>query len=351
MRSLYFIVSLITLLSMHIIGRAGNLKELVELDGSWKFSVGDNPKWADSEYDDSEWDFVRVPGSWEDNGFKNYNGYAWYRKSFNLYKQLDDEYVFLMVGYIDDIDEVYINGHLVGSTGIFPPLVRTAHNLPRKYPVPTDILNQQGKNVIAVRVYDEYHEGGIVRGPVGLYYEEDNRFLMQDLSGYWDFETKNNYPEYVKPIHGKVSGKIFVPGNWETQGYLQYDGYAAYHTSFKLNEQLLTEDELVLVLGYIDDKDKIYLNGKKIGSAEQISKYKDESNYYRILRGYKIPDNILAANSINTLTVKVYDTRGLGGIYAGPVGITTESNFRMLKKNQKDSQDNFWYDFIRSFWD
>jgi len=58
--------TIITLLSMHIIGRAENLKELAELDGSWKFSVGDNPKWADGEYDDSEWDFVRVPGSWEE---------------------------------------------------------------------------------------------------------------------------------------------------------------------------------------------------------------------------------------------------------------------------------------------
>ncbi len=34
------------------------------------------------DFDDSKWDKITVPSSWENQGFRGYNGYAWYRVSF-----------------------------------------------------------------------------------------------------------------------------------------------------------------------------------------------------------------------------------------------------------------------------
>ena len=64
---------------------ANNLKEIVNLKGYWKFSVGDNPEWKNPDFNDTDWERHYVPRSWESNGYKGYNGFAWYRTEFDLY--------------------------------------------------------------------------------------------------------------------------------------------------------------------------------------------------------------------------------------------------------------------------
>jgi len=347
-KEIYIVV---VLLLITIPFHAENLVKISNLEGTWKFSIGDNPDWAKIDFDDSDWDYVKAPESWEQNGFKDYNGYAWYRKSFSLNMDIDDEYLFLLMGYIDDVDEVYLNGHLVGTMGTFPPLVKTAYNQFRKYPIPIELLNKHGKNIIAVRVYDDYYEGGITGGPLGLYYDNDNNYLDQNLAGYWDFKTNGQDNIEPKSIYGRQPGKIFVPLNWESQGYSDYDGLATYRCIFELNNDTRGKSDLVMVMGYIDDVDKVYLNGQKIGSIDDINKSDDEGSFYRTFRGYKIPKGLLNKSGENTLEVKVYDNVGFGGIYEGPVGITDETSFKILKSKQKEKTENSWYDFLKSFFE
>jgi len=41
-------------------------QSIVTLNGPWKFHIGDNPRWADPGFDDSQWetvDFAAGPGS------------------------------------------------------------------------------------------------------------------------------------------------------------------------------------------------------------------------------------------------------------------------------------------------
>lgn len=345
------IAFLIAFIAVKFDANAENLKQLINLEGTWKFTIGDDQAWAEIGYDDREWDYLRVPGSWEKNGFINYDGYAWYRKSFQLNKSIDKKFVFLLLGYIDDVDEVYLNGHLIGSSGVFPPLVKTAVNILRKYSVPVELLKTNGENIIAIRIFDDYHDGGIINGPVGLYYDEDNDLLKQDLSGYWNFETINNYTFDHKPVYGQEMGMIYVPGHWESQGYVAYDGGVNYSTTFQLHYSLNPYEELMLVLGYIDDYDKVYINDKKIGSIEEIAKNRDKNEYYRVFRGYEIPAGLLNKTGTNELVVKVYDTWEKGGIYAGPIGITTIENFKTLTKNQKPIREPDWYDVIKSIFE
>ncbi|HZI24403.1 MAG TPA: hypothetical protein VFD46_04975, partial [Chryseolinea sp.] len=101
------------------------------LQGYWKFILGDNKKFAKPEYDDSDWEKIYVPDSWQDEGFRNYNGYAWYRKTIEIEVENNDE-LYLDLGRIDDVDEVYFNGKLIGSTGGFPPDYFTAYNYIRR---------------------------------------------------------------------------------------------------------------------------------------------------------------------------------------------------------------------------
>lgn len=325
-----------------------DLEVIVDLKGSWKFSIGDNPEWSKPEYNDKEWDNVVVPMSWEANGFEGYNGFAWYRKEFTLSEKINEEYVYLYLGYIDDADEVYLNGKLVGSKGKFPPIAETAFRTLRKYSIPAYLINANSNNTIAIRVFDYYEQGGIISGPVGLYIDKEEQLLDINLSGYWNFETEAEIKKRIANKGVKSSNKIFVPSYWENSGYDDYDGKARYLTQFKIPHELF-DKQLYLVLGYIDDVETVYVNNEKIGSVFNLKEQEyAKLPYVEIFRGYKIPREVLNKNGINILSVMVYDKGGLGGIYAGPVGIATEENFELLKK-LKTRKKNTFEIFLDSF--
>ena len=50
-------------------------------------------------------------------GYKNYDGYACYAKTFKLSNELNGKDVVLLLGKIDDFDQVYINGKLIAQHG------------------------------------------------------------------------------------------------------------------------------------------------------------------------------------------------------------------------------------------
>ncbi|MFA8433705.1 MAG: beta galactosidase jelly roll domain-containing protein [Marinifilaceae bacterium] len=329
-----------------------NLKCLVNLKGYWQFSIGDDPEWGLLNYDDSGWEKVLVPSTWEDNGFEAYNGFAWYRKHFQIHTQLEREFLYLYMGYIDDVDEVYVNGVLVGASGDFPPLVITAYDVPRMYPIPKSLLHPSGENVIAVRVFDDYGGGGIVKGPVGLFLDREQELLEVDLSGYWDFEAgmpvdKGNLNRITyRP------GKIFVPGFWEARGYSGYDGEARLTKEFRYPDQLKTYDQ-ALVLGVIDDIDIVYLNGERLRLSDKAKGKRrfERGVNHMTFRIYDIPDDLLKKEGSNIVEVMVKDFTGPGGIYRGPIGITSrEKAVQMLPRKHKDNRSvlekifDYWWD-------
>lgn len=317
---------------------ADNLKEIVNLEGSWKFSIGDNPDWKNPNYNDKDWDKVYVPQSWEGNGYQDYNGFAWYRTEFELFTDLSQESVFLSLGYIDDADEVYINGHFIGGFGNMPPIVSTAFDIQRKYEIPVAFLNFNATNHIAVRVYDYYNEGGIVSGSIGLYKVAKDPLLEVNLSGFWYFETEEEMDLRNSKQEKQIAGKIFVPGYWEDYGYRNYDGRARYATRFKLPKELVNQ-ELYLILGFIDDMEIVYLNGEKIGSATSLKESEDSYlPYHKLFRGYAIPNELLSTEDYNTISVVVYDEGGAGGIYSGPIGIANKENYKILKHTTEISK-------------
>ena len=218
----------------------------------------------------------------------------------------------------------------------------------RKYPIPNEILSTNGENLIAVRVYDFYRDGGIYSGPIGVFYDSDNAFLNVNLAGYWDFSPEKQYNRQTPSVYGTTDGKIFVPATWESQGYPEYDGRAVYKKQFRATSNMDIND-LILVLGFIDDIDEVYLNGTKIGSVYNIKRKDFNTGWeYRIFRAYKLPPGLIYQNGLNTITVKVNDTGGSGGIYEGPVGLTSEANFKHLKERNVKETQSFW-DAVNEF--
>lgn len=301
-------------------------RQVVNLQGKWKFALGDNMEYAKPGFDDSDWENVYVPSSWENEGFRFYNGYAWYRTTFEL---KDDEKgaLYLALGAIDDVDEVYLNGHFIGGMGGFPPDYYTAYSVQRTYTLPEEYLNIGGENVIAVRVFDEDGEGGILGRNPGIYSRGDFSPTTFSLMGNWKFHLFDN-AEWARPGYDDSEWEnIVVPASWEDQGFKDYDGYAWYRKTFVLPDDFPVDD-MVLLAGVIDDMDEVFLNGKRIGSTGNIDGMWARNDEWDKRRIYSIPDGLLKAGRENVVAVRVYDQQIRGGIYEGPVVIVPANGYK-----------------------
>jgi sialate O-acetylesterase len=115
--------------------------------------------------DDSSWGTQKLPGYWEQQGFKDIDGVAWYRRKVTIPDQWKGKALELSLGVIDDADVTWVNGTKVGENGRW--------DAKRLYRVPASLVNTNELS-IAVKVTDGNLGGGIVGdadklsiGPVG----------------------------------------------------------------------------------------------------------------------------------------------------------------------------------------
>jgi hypothetical protein len=340
------ILTFLAILTIAFQSCAQDKEKRVSLGGEWRFILGDNMKFAKPEYNDSDWEDIYVPSNWQDEGFRNYSGYAWYRKSVSFDYEKGDA-LYLELGRIDDVDEVYFNGKLIGTTGGFPPNYFTAYNYHRRYFIPQEYINKTGKNVIAVRVFDEGGEGGIIGSTVGIYAYTNYSDNSLNLFGYWKFRLFDNAEWSKENIDESEWENVVVPASWESQGYREYDGFAWYRKTFKLSADFKTDD-LLLLLGKIDDMDEVFINGKYVDGTGNIKRKWASDDEYAKYRTYSIPDGLLKAGEDNVIAVRVYDQTGAGGIYEGPITILPRAEYKDYWRRYRDENNHFssWLDFF-----
>ncbi len=320
---------------------ASDLKKEINLRGRWKFEIGDNMKWAEPDFDDSDWKSIYVPDNWEDNGYPGYDGYAWYRKLIQFPKRLKKDNLYLLLGQIDDVDAVFFNGVQIGSAGQFPPKYHTAYNVHRKYFIPKNLIQFEKDNVISVRVYDDQLQGGIIQGNIGICSVKRNLAPDIELGGYWKFKTGDRELWANENYDDSHWDQIIVPGFWEGQGYIDYDGFAWYRKQVFIPDDF-KQDELILMLGKIDDVDQVFLNGIRIGSTGPIPKNNyigEYGHWYQQVRAYYLPQKIVKIGKENVIAIRVYDAWLDGGIYDLPIGVFKKERYQKVDRRQ------------RSFWD
>jgi len=114
--------------------------EKLDLTLGWKFSMADDARSHVPEFDDSLWKTIKVSKTWEELGYPNHDGYAWYRlrtriaptlltssenNSFGLLR--------LNLGKIDDVDQTWLHGQLIGETGLSEPTYASQWDKQRTY--------------------------------------------------------------------------------------------------------------------------------------------------------------------------------------------------------------------------
>lgn len=139
-----------------------------------KFKTGDNASWSQPAFDDGKWATLQTNMNWDEQGYKDYNGFAWYRMHVKISSFLKEQAFWkdsmrINLAKIDDADEVYLNGVLIGKKGSFPNQPAgyvTAWSEERDYHISTKnpAIKWDADNIIAVKVYDGGGLGGIFGG-------------------------------------------------------------------------------------------------------------------------------------------------------------------------------------------
>ena len=134
--------------------------------------------WQGVSVDDSSWGTQNVPSYWEEQGFEDIDGVAWYRRKVSIPDQWKGKALTLSLGVIDDADITWVNGTKVGENDRW--------DTKRKYDVPAELANSNELS-IAVKVTDWNLGGGIVGdaselsiGPAGE--------TPVSLAGEWKFK-------------------------------------------------------------------------------------------------------------------------------------------------------------------
>ena len=139
------------------------LAQSINISKVAKFKFGDDPAWANLSFNDKDWTNQSLSKS-----FIKDSSYAWYRISIVIpsgMKTNTGKGIKLNLGKIDDVDQTFFNGKLIGETGSFPPNYITQWEKERVYIMPETMVQWDKENIIAVRVYNLMGGMGMWEGP------------------------------------------------------------------------------------------------------------------------------------------------------------------------------------------
>jgi sigma-B regulation protein RsbU (phosphoserine phosphatase) len=124
---------------------------ILQLDGPWRFQIGDDPRWADPAFDDSSWPTVALGKTLAEQGFETYSGYGWYRLRI---KPPD-----LHTGASAVPPQMLVTPHSVGQIAVYLNGVEVGHTQgmterPSMYQSPPFVISlpQAGKGDVVVAI-------------------------------------------------------------------------------------------------------------------------------------------------------------------------------------------------------
>ena len=147
---------------------------------------GEKQGWAKAG--GGKWETMQIPQLWENTGLA-IDGAVWFRREVTLPDSWVGGDVAVSLGAIDDFDVTYWNGERVGATGAETPQYWSA---PRHYKVPGRLV-KAGRNVLAVRVFDHYGNGGFAGAPAQMTVRRatgDADEAPVSLAGTWSYKIE-----------------------------------------------------------------------------------------------------------------------------------------------------------------
>lgn len=158
----------------------------------------DDAGWQKPDLVVAEWKEMTLPKNWEKAGL-NIDGVVWFRRTIDIPATSAGADLSLGLGPIDDQDVTWWDGEQVGTTA--------AWNEPRTYTVPARLVTA-GRHIIAVRVTDTGHGGGIFGKPEQLVAKPGAGEPIP-LAGPWQYRVAEELAAKPRPPMGP--GNAWLP--------------------------------------------------------------------------------------------------------------------------------------------
>ncbi|TGK34944.1 adenylate/guanylate cyclase domain-containing protein [Leptospira gomenensis] len=131
------------------------------MNGKWYFKPSDNAAFSASDYFHTHWNLFEAAKSWHLEGY-DYDGVGWFRMNFVLSEEFRGKNVAIMIPYIENAHEFFVNGVLIGKKGKISESGNLLESDTRNdvYTVDSSLLKVGTPNSIAVRVRSAGGLGG-----------------------------------------------------------------------------------------------------------------------------------------------------------------------------------------------
>ena len=181
---------------------------VASLDGLWRFHTGDNPAWADPNFDDSQWPLLRSDEAWGQQGYKNYGGFAWYRFTVAVPEGSRNWSIYL--GPMETGYQLFVDGRLAGSFG---PILNSRNYAAssRAFAISPAAASGPRTFHIAIRawhapVWADYAPGGFF----GSSYFGDSRLIAQRAATARSLQWNRLVDEYTYAVLSTLVGLVVL---------------------------------------------------------------------------------------------------------------------------------------------
>ena len=128
----------------------------------WLFTTdplqdGHNRGFFKTNFDTSKWSPIKM-GTWESQGFADYDGVTWYQIKFTMPEKMDCNAVEIHFDAVDESAWVWLNGVYLGAHDVGPEGWRDPFGVSC-----TKEIKWGAENVLTIRVYDAAFAGGIYK--------------------------------------------------------------------------------------------------------------------------------------------------------------------------------------------
>ncbi len=162
------------------------------------------PQKQDMTFPDAEWESLDLPEFLERAGI-DVDGILWFRKVIEVPRQVAGQAGRISLGAINESDQTYVNGVLVGS-------MKDQPSKDRIYDIPENLL-QAGKNVIAIRMEDARGWGGFAGEPETMFVQAGRQKIP--LAGSWRYQIEKEYNKAGQPFYeGNSLATAFMESYW-----------------------------------------------------------------------------------------------------------------------------------------
>ncbi len=144
----------------------------MDLSQGWKFRpepAGPMPAWQRTSLVDTSWAVLHAGRCWEQQGFANTDGFAWYRKEIDVPAEWAGRPACLILGAVNDAFSLYCNAQPVNVFG--DDSQNSVANIPSLANLQT-FLKPGRQNLLALRVCDWGGSGGLWQPPCLLTVDE-----------------------------------------------------------------------------------------------------------------------------------------------------------------------------------